>query len=97
MALLFYFMVLVSTTVQSVMSQEGNFGQFGDNAGDARFSNSVTGNPENMREVPRYIAWTLPKDIPDFNGNKTRKILVSKYLRLNMGGVKELSFCFNPA
>ena len=97
MALLFYFMVLVSTTVQSVMSQEGNFAQFGDNAGDARFSDNVTGNPEDMRGVPRFIEWTLPKDIPDFNGRKIEKILVSKYLRLNMGGVKELSFCFNPA
>ena len=89
MAFLFHFMVLALTTVQSVMSQEGNFAQFGDDAGDARFSNNVRNNPEDMRGVPRYFAWRLPKDIPDFNGNKARKILVSKYLRLNMGGLKD--------
>ena len=96
MAFLFFFMVLALTTVQSVKSQERNFAQFGDDAGDDRFSNNVRGNPEDMRGVPRFFAWTLPKDIPDFNGNKARKILVSKYLRFNMGGLKELSFFFNP-
>ena len=38
MIFLFYLMVLALNSIQSVMSQEGNFAQFGVNAGDYRFT-----------------------------------------------------------
>lgn len=87
MAFLFYLMMLALTAIRSVMSQQGIFAQFGDNAGDARFTDNFTDASEAMRGIPRYIEWTLPVAIPDFNQTKIKKILVSRCFRLNIDGV----------
>lgn len=71
-------MVLALNSIQPVMSQEGNFAQFGDNAGDARFTQELKDDSEAMRGIPRYIKWYLPMHIPGFGENKVKDILVSR-------------------
>ena len=87
MAFLYYLIVLALTKIQSIMSQEGNFAQFGDNAGDARFTQRLQDDSEAMRGIPRYIKWGLPMHIPGFGENKVKDILVSRCFRLNIDGV----------
>lgn len=91
MVFLFCFMVLALTTIPSVKSQEGNFAQFGVNAGDASF----TGNDPKGGNS-RYVEWKLRKDIPAFGKKKYEKILVSKCLRLNNRRIYNYHYHFNP-
>ena len=77
MIFLFYSMVLALNSIQLVMSQEGNFAQFGVNAGDYRFTSS---NPKGKNS--RYIKWKLPMAIPAFGKRENEYILVSNYLIL---------------
>ena len=75
MIFLFYLMVLALNSIQSVMSQEGNFAQFGVNAGDYRFTlNNAKG------ENSRYVKWKLPMAIPVFEKRENEYILVSNCL-----------------
>ena len=68
-------MVLALNSIQSVMSQEGNFAQFGVNAGDYRFTlNNAKG------ENSRYVKWKLPMAIPAFEKRENEYILVSNCL-----------------
>ena len=66
-------MVLALTIIPPVKSQEGNFAQFGFNAGDDNFTNRAAADST-------YVEWKLRKDIPVFGGRKIGKILVSKCL-----------------
>lgn len=95
MAFLFYLMVLALTSIQSVMSQQGIFAQFGENAGDARFTDNFRDASEEMRGIPRYIEWMLPVAIPAFDQTKIKKILVSRCFRLNIDGVT-ITILFQP-
>ena len=73
------------------MSQEGNFAQFGVNAGDAMFTKST---PKGQNS--RYVEWHLKKAIPAFGNRTNSKIVVSKYFRLNNRRSYNYRYCFNP-
>ena len=92
MVFLFYLIVIALTTIQSVMSQEGNFGQFGENTEDARFTVNFAKDPQAIRDNSRYVEWYLRENIPAFGKSGNRKILVSKCNSKSYN----YRFCFKP-
>ena len=91
MIFLFYSMVLALNSIQPVMSQEGNFAQFGVNAGDYRITSS---NPKGKNS--RYIKWKLPMAIPAFRKRGNEYIFVTLYCAIRKVTIINPTQCFNP-